>query len=144
MDYRQAGVDIDAGNEVVRRIRTLARGTFTPGVLSEIGVSNASLGVQTFAAHCQEAIGRIQPLCMIEHGVRILREAGVRSINFDLMYGLPQQTVIRAQQSVEAALTLPWSTGPVEGRITQLKLIKRQMYGRANFDLLRCRILLAA
>ena len=37
MDYKQAGVDIDAGNEVVRRIRTLARGTFTPGVLSEIG-----------------------------------------------------------------------------------------------------------
>jgi phosphoribosylformylglycinamidine cyclo-ligase len=37
MDYRQAGVDIDAGNEVVRRIGTLARGTFTPGVLSEIG-----------------------------------------------------------------------------------------------------------
>lgn len=37
MDYREAGVDIDAGNEVVRRIRTLARGTFTPGVLSEIG-----------------------------------------------------------------------------------------------------------
>jgi phosphoribosylformylglycinamidine cyclo-ligase len=37
MDYRQAGVDIDAGNEVVRRIRSLARGTFTPQVLSEIG-----------------------------------------------------------------------------------------------------------
>jgi phosphoribosylformylglycinamidine cyclo-ligase len=37
MDYRSAGVDIDAGNEVVRRIRTLARGTFTPGVLSDIG-----------------------------------------------------------------------------------------------------------
>ena len=37
MDYRQAGVDIDAGHEVVRRIRSLARGTFTPGVLSEIG-----------------------------------------------------------------------------------------------------------
>jgi phosphoribosylformylglycinamidine cyclo-ligase len=37
MDYRQAGVDIEAGNEVVRRIRKLARGTFTPGVLSEIG-----------------------------------------------------------------------------------------------------------
>src|SRR5829696_7827067 len=37
MDYRQAGVDIDAGNEVVRRIRGLARGTFTPGVLSDIG-----------------------------------------------------------------------------------------------------------
>ena len=37
MDYRQAGVDIDAGNEVVRRIRDLARATHTPGVLSEIG-----------------------------------------------------------------------------------------------------------
>jgi phosphoribosylformylglycinamidine cyclo-ligase len=37
MDYKQSGVDIDAGNEVVRRIKTLARGTFTPGVLSEIG-----------------------------------------------------------------------------------------------------------
>ena len=37
MDYKQSGVDIDAGNEVVRRIRSLAKGTFTPGVLSEIG-----------------------------------------------------------------------------------------------------------
>jgi phosphoribosylformylglycinamidine cyclo-ligase len=37
MDYKQSGVDIDAGNEVVRRIRQLAKGTFTPGVLSEIG-----------------------------------------------------------------------------------------------------------
>jgi phosphoribosylformylglycinamidine cyclo-ligase len=37
MDYRQSGVDIDAGNETVRRIRLLAKGTFTPGVLSDIG-----------------------------------------------------------------------------------------------------------
>jgi phosphoribosylformylglycinamidine cyclo-ligase len=37
MDYTQSGVDIDAGHEVVRRIRSLARGTFTPAVLSEIG-----------------------------------------------------------------------------------------------------------
>jgi phosphoribosylformylglycinamidine cyclo-ligase len=37
MDYKQSGVDIEAGNEVVRRIRALARSTFTPGVLSEIG-----------------------------------------------------------------------------------------------------------
>jgi phosphoribosylformylglycinamidine cyclo-ligase len=49
MDYQSSGVDIDAGNEVVRRIRSLARGTFTPGVLSEIGsfgglFSLASLG----------------------------------------------------------------------------------------------------
>ena len=37
MDYRQSGVDIDAGNEAVRRIRSLARATFTPSVLSDIG-----------------------------------------------------------------------------------------------------------
>jgi phosphoribosylformylglycinamidine cyclo-ligase len=37
MDYRQSGVDIDAGNEVVRRIRSLAQETYTSGVLSEIG-----------------------------------------------------------------------------------------------------------
>jgi len=37
MDYKQSGVDIDAGNEVVRRIRSLARRTFTSGVLSDIG-----------------------------------------------------------------------------------------------------------
>ena len=37
MDYRQSGVDIDAGNETVRRIKALARSTFTAGVLSEIG-----------------------------------------------------------------------------------------------------------
>ena len=37
MDYRRSGVDIDAGNETVRRIKSLARATFTPGVLSDIG-----------------------------------------------------------------------------------------------------------
>jgi phosphoribosylformylglycinamidine cyclo-ligase len=37
MDYKQSGVDIEAGNEVVRRIRSLARDTFTRGVLSDIG-----------------------------------------------------------------------------------------------------------
>lgn len=37
MDYKASGVDIDAGNEVVRRIKHLARGTVTPGVLSDLG-----------------------------------------------------------------------------------------------------------
>ena len=37
IDYRTAGVDIDAGNEAVRRIKTLARSTYTPGVLSGVG-----------------------------------------------------------------------------------------------------------
>jgi transposase len=42
---------------------------------------------------------------------------------------------------VKAALVLPWSNGQTEGQVHRLKLIKRQMYGRANFDLLRRRVL---
>jgi transposase len=46
--------------------------------------------------------------------------------------------------AVRAALTRPWSSGQAEGQITRLKLLKRQMYGRAGLDLLRHRALLAA
>jgi transposase len=46
--------------------------------------------------------------------------------------------------AVRAALGLPWSTSPVEGQINRLKTLKRQMYGRAGFDLLRQRVLAAA
>ena len=46
--------------------------------------------------------------------------------------------------AVRAALTEPWSSGPAEGQINRLKLIKRQSYGRAGLDLLRRRMVLAA
>ena len=45
--------------------------------------------------------------------------------------------------AVLGAITSPWSNGQVEGQVTRVKLLKRQMYGRAKFDLLRARILLA-
>ena len=45
--------------------------------------------------------------------------------------------------AVRMGLTESWSTGPVEGFVTKLKLLKRQGYGRANFDLLRPRALAA-
>jgi transposase len=45
------------------------------------------------------------------------------------------------EDAVRAALRLPWSNGPVEGQVHRLKLLKRQMYGRARFDLLRRRVL---
>lgn len=48
------------------------------------------------------------------------------------------------QPAVTAALSLPWSNGQTEGQITKLKLVKRQMYGRAKLDLLRTRLLGAA
>jgi transposase len=50
----------------------------------------------------------------------------------------------REESAMRAALSEPWSTGPVEGQITRLKSIKRQMYGRASFDLLCRRVLKAA
>ena len=43
--------------------------------------------------------------------------------------------------AVAAAVTTSWSNGQVEGQINRLKMIKRQMYGRAGFDLLRARVL---
>jgi len=39
------------------------------------------------------------------------------------------------------AITAPWSIGPLEGQINRLKMIKRQMYGRAGFELLKARVL---
>ena len=43
--------------------------------------------------------------------------------------------------AVRAALELPWSNGQTEGQVHRLKLLKRQMYGRAKLDLLRLRVL---
>ncbi len=46
--------------------------------------------------------------------------------------------------AVRAALTEPWSSGQAEGQVNRLKLLKRRSYGRAGFDLLRRRVLIAA
>ncbi|MGI9047965.1 MAG: ISL3 family transposase, partial [Rubrobacteraceae bacterium] len=48
------------------------------------------------------------------------------------------------EAAVRAAISAPWSNGQVEGQVNRLKMLKRQMYGRANFDLLRRRVLGAA
>ena len=45
--------------------------------------------------------------------------------------------------AVKAGVPLPWSSGPVEGHINRLKMVKRQMFGRARLDLLRCRFVRA-
>ncbi|HAU22057.1 MAG TPA: oxygen-independent coproporphyrinogen III oxidase [Erythrobacter sp.] len=61
-------------------------------VIESVGITRASMGVQTFAPHCQQAIGRVQDDDLISRFVEWLREAGVSSLNFDLMYGLPGQS----------------------------------------------------
>ena len=61
--------------------------------IEELGINRASLGVQDFEPAVQEAINRIQPEGMTRSVFNGLRERGVRSINIDLIYGLPLQTL---------------------------------------------------
>jgi oxygen-independent coproporphyrinogen-3 oxidase len=80
--------------------RSLAR------ILAGLGINRASLGVQDFSPHVQEAIGRVQPYAQVAHAVATLRQAGIADLNFDLMYGLPRQSVDDARRTAERALTL--------------------------------------
>jgi oxygen-independent coproporphyrinogen-3 oxidase len=78
----------------------------TVAALAAIGVNRASLGVQDVNPEVQRAINRWQPFAVVERAVDWLRAAGILGINFDLMYGLPQQTTDLVRASVDAALTL--------------------------------------
>jgi transposase len=49
--------------------------------------------------------------------------------------------VSKDRAAIEAAISLPWSNGQTEGQICRLKLVKRQMYGRGNLDLLQARVM---
>ncbi|MDQ0779064.1 transposase [Streptomyces aurantiacus] len=53
------------------------------------------------------------------------------------------QHLERDLDAVIAGLTLPWNSGVVEGHVNRIKMLKRQMFGRAGFELLRKRVLLA-
>jgi oxygen-independent coproporphyrinogen-3 oxidase len=74
--------------------------------LHRIGVSRASLGVQSFDPEVQARIGRVQPTDMIAAVTQSLRDAGVTSINYDLMYGLPGQGIRELETSLATALQL--------------------------------------
>lgn len=76
--------------------------------LGAIGVGRISMGVQTFSPDIQKQIGRIQPFDMVERITASLRRAGVRTIGFDLMYGLPGQST----DELEETLALAATTGP--------------------------------
>jgi len=101
-DVFQVAADCEHAIELDPRfvIRQLAR------MLAEIGVSRASFGVQDFATHVQQAIGRIQPFDVVERAVGTLRDCGVERVNLDLMYGLPHQSVDDVRRSASLALAL--------------------------------------
>jgi transposase len=100
---------------LARRLTALVRGC---GVNPKVGPEAARVALTTWLADA--------------------RACGVRALE-TFAAGLEQDGA-----AIRAALTTPWSSGEAEGQITRLKLIKRQMYGRASFDLLRRRVLLAA
>lgn len=94
--------------------------------IAEAGISRASMGVQTFAAHCQRAIGRVQDDALISRSVDWLRGAGVTSLNFDLMYGLPHQTEADLADSLERTRLLGADRIAVFGYAHVPQMIPRQ------------------
>lgn len=84
--------------------RSLDKGWYE--AIAAAGIGRASLGVQTLDDKVQRSIGRIQPENMIRTAVDELRRAGVRSLNFDLMYGLPRQGLAELQATLEATIEM--------------------------------------
>lgn len=94
--------------------------------IAEAGVSRASMGVQTFAAHCQQAIGREQDDALICRSIDWLRASGITSMNFDLMYGLPGQSAHDLADSLEYTRLLEADRIAVFGYAHVPHLVPRQ------------------
>ncbi|MBB5704871.1 oxygen-independent coproporphyrinogen III oxidase [Sphingopyxis panaciterrulae] len=95
-------------------------------VLAAAHVTRVSLGVQTFAPHVQQAIGRIQPLSHIERVVAALRLRDIDAINFDLMYGLPGQALADVEATIDEAIRLAPSRIAFFGYAHLPQMIPRQ------------------
>lgn len=70
------------------------------------GVNRVSFGVQDFNPEVQEAVNRVQPFEKVAECTRAFRAGGMRSINFDMMYGLPLQTISSIEKSMDQAVSL--------------------------------------
>ncbi len=74
--------------------------------LAEFGINRASLGVQDTNPEVQAAIHRVQPHSLNVAAAKMLRAAGVTSVNLDLIYGLPLQTLASLGRTIEDVLAL--------------------------------------
>lgn len=92
----EMGVEIDP--------RTLNDGTLP--LLAELGFNRNSFGVQDFDPEVQYAVNRIQPLEMVERAVLESRQCGFQSINADLIYGLPRQTMESFSRTLDELIRL--------------------------------------
>ncbi|MCH8862201.1 MAG: oxygen-independent coproporphyrinogen III oxidase [Proteobacteria bacterium] len=84
--------------------RTLTEETVAGYALA--GVNRASLGVQDFDPRVQKAVNREQSLELIETTIGWLKNAGIRDINFDLIYGLPLQTMASLEDTIRKTIAL--------------------------------------
>jgi oxygen-independent coproporphyrinogen-3 oxidase len=75
-------------------------------LLAEIGFNRTSLGVQDFNEDVQKAVHRIQPFSMVENCINVSRENGFKSINFDLIYGLPKQNLASFSTTLDQVISL--------------------------------------
>lgn len=73
--------------------------------LSAEGLTRASIGIQDFDPQVQRAIGRLQPFDVTRGCVDDLRGAGITSLNTDLVYGLPHQSLARIEDTIDKVLT---------------------------------------
>jgi len=94
--------DVEAGVEIDPR--RLVRDHVV--ALREIGFNRASLGVQDHNPVVQKAVHRIQPFDQTKRAVDWVRETGFRSVNIDLIYGLPHQTPASFELTLDEVLTL--------------------------------------
>jgi oxygen-independent coproporphyrinogen-3 oxidase len=92
----ELGVEIDP--------RTVGEGTLA--MLAGLGFKRNSFGVQDFDAAVQQAVNRIQPLEMVEKAVAESRRAGFESVNADLIYGLPRQTLESFGRTLDSLIEL--------------------------------------
>lgn len=74
--------------------------------LKSLGFNRLSMGVQDFDAQAQEHVKRVQPFEMVRGVVDAARETGFGSINFDLIYGMPYQTVETIRRTAELTIEL--------------------------------------
>ncbi|WP_310223514.1 oxygen-independent coproporphyrinogen III oxidase [Sphingobium xenophagum] len=93
--------------------------------MAAMGVDRVNLGVQTFSPHVQTRIGRIQPLDMVERAVERLDKAGVAT-GFDLMYGLPGQSMDDLSATLDATIRLAPARIALFGYAHMPRLLPRQ------------------
>lgn len=75
-------------------------------IYNKAGINRASLGIQDFDKVVQERIGRVQPFELVKEKIGDLRDAGIKDINFDLIYGMPGQNLETIKKGVDLTAEL--------------------------------------